>query len=119
MGSVENGLLTIEGKLVKGVSMQVAEAALNECIAQLLHGGVTEEELQKAKNKTESVVAFEDMGLMSRANNLAFYQLLGNAGLMNTELNRYFELTRNDILTVARQIFRPGNCNTLRYFAAN
>jgi predicted Zn-dependent peptidase len=56
---------------------------------------------------------------MSRANNLAFYQLLGNADLMNTELNRYFELTRNDILTVARQIFRPGNCSTLRYFAAN
>lgn len=119
MGSVENGLLTIEGKLVKGISMQVAEAALNECIAQLVETGVTEAELQKAKNKTESVVAFEDMGLMSRANNLAFYQLLGNAGLMNTELERYFELTKEDILVAARHIFRPGNCNTLRYFAAN
>lgn len=119
MGSIENGLLTIEGKLVKGVSMSVAEAALNQCIDTLVQEGVTETELQKAKNKTESVVAFEDMGLMSRANNLAFYQLLGNAGLINTELNNYFEVTRAGIHEVACNIFREGNCNTLRYFAAN
>lgn len=118
-GSVENGLLAIEGKLVKGVGMDTAEAAVEAEIEKLLTEGVTEAELEKAKNKTESVVSFEDMSLMNRANNLAFYELLGNANLMNTELNRFQEVTREELMKEASEIFRKGNCNTLRYFAEN
>lgn len=118
-GSVENGLLAIEGKLVKGVGMDTAEAAVEAEIEKLLTEGVTEAELEKAKNKTESVVSFEDMSLMNRANNLAFYELLGNANLMNTELNRFQEVTREELMKEAAEIFRKGNCNTLRYFAEN
>jgi len=118
-GSVENGLLAIEGKLVKGVSMETAEAAVDAEIKKLLEEGVTEAELEKAKNKTESVVSFEDMSLMNRANNLAFYELLGNANLMNTELTRFQEMTTEDLMKEVREIFRKGNSNTLRYFAAN
>nr|MCU0404159.1 insulinase family protein [Chitinophagaceae bacterium] len=118
-GSVERGLMTVEGKLVKGVSMEKAEAAVEAEIEKLLNNGVTEAELQKAKNKTESVVAFEDMSLMNRANNLAFYELLGDAALMNTELAKFQTVTVDGLLSEAREIFRKGNCNTLRYFAAN
>lgn len=118
-GSVENGLLAIEGKLVKGVFMETAEAAVEAEIEKLLLEGVSEAELEKAKNKTESVVSFEDMSLMNRANNLAFYELIGNANLMNTELTRFQEVTREGLMKEVREIFRKGNCNTLRYFAAN
>jgi zinc protease len=118
-GSVENGLMAIEGKLVKGVSMETAEAAVEAEIEKLLLEGVSEAELEKAKNKTESVVSFEDMSLMNRANNLAFYELIGNANLMNTELTRFQEVTREGLMKEVREIFRKGNCNTLRYFAAN
>jgi len=118
-GSVENGLMAIEGKLVKGVSMEAAEEAVDAEIEKLLLEGVTEAELEKAKNKTESVVSFEDMSLMNRANNLAFYELIGNANLMNTELTRFQEVTREGLMNEVREIFRKGNCNTLRYFAAN
>ncbi len=118
-GSVENGLLAVEGKLVKGVSMDTAEAAVEAEIEKLLTDGVSEAELEKAKNKTESVVSFEDMSLMNRANNLAFYELLGDATLMNTELNRFKEVSREGLMKEVREIFRKGNCNTLRYIAAN
>jgi predicted Zn-dependent peptidase len=118
-GSVERGLMTIEGKLVKGVSMEKAEAAVEAELEKLLNEGITEAELQKAKNKTESVVAFEDMSLMNRANNLAFYELLGDAGMMNSELDKFQQVTADGLLQEARQIFRKGNCNTLKYFAAN
>jgi zinc protease len=118
-GSVERGMMCIEGKVVKGVPLEKAEAAVNDEIEKLLQEGVTEAELQKAKNKTESVVAFEDMSLMNRANNLAFYELLGNANLMNTELQKFHDVTAEGLLLEAREIFRNGNCNTLRYFAAN
>ena len=116
-GSVERGLMTVEGKLVKGVTMEQAEKAVEQEIEKLMQEGVTENELQKAKNKTESVVAFEDMSLMNRANNLAFYELLGDANLMNTELAKYQEVSSEELLQEVRTIFRKGNCNTMRYFA--
>ncbi len=118
-GAVERGLMTVEGKLVKGVSMEEAEAALEKEIELLYEKGVTESELQKAKNKTESVVSFEDMSLMNRANNLAFYELLGDANLMNTELARFHVITADELLLEVRKVFRKGNCNTMRYLSNN
>jgi hypothetical protein len=69
------------------------------------------------KNKTESMIAFEDMSVMSRANSLAFYELLGDASLMNTELEKYHGVTVNDILEESKRIFNPDNSNTLYYFS--
>jgi predicted Zn-dependent peptidase len=118
-GTVDPGLLTIEGKLVKGVKMEDAEAAINRELEKLKTDGVSEAELQKGKNKTESVIAFEDMTIMNRANSLAFYELLGDANLMNTELERYYRVTVQDIQEQSNVIFREGNCNTLWYMTKN
>jgi zinc protease len=118
-GTVDAGLLTIEGKLVKGVQIEDAEAAINQELEKLKNDGVSEAELQKGKNKTESVIAFEDMSVMNRANSLAFYELLGDADLMNTELGRYHSVTVQDIQEQSNVIFREGNCNTLWYMAKN
>ena len=119
MGTVDAGLLTIDGKLVKGVSMEDAEKAIAEEIEKLKTELISETELQKVKNKTESVIAFEDMSIMNRANSLAFYELLGNADLMNTELARYQQVTAADIQAEAAHIFREGNSNTLWYRSKN
>jgi zinc protease len=118
MGSTDNGLLTIEGKLVKGVTMKEAEAALNAEIEKFQQG-ISEKELQKVKNKTESMLAFEDMGLMNRASNLAMYELLGDADLMNKELQRYQATTAEQILAESKKIFAENNCNTLYYYSQN
>ena len=118
-GSTDAGLLSIEGKLVKGVSMKDAEAALMEEINKLQQKGITEKELQKVKNKTESMLAFEDMSVMSRATNLAMYELLGDAELINTELGRYQAVTTKELMTESKAIFNENNCNTLYYYANN
>lgn len=116
-GSVDSGLLTVEGKLVKGVKMEDAVAAIDEEIEQLKSTLIAEPELQKIKNKTESVIAFEDMSIMSRANSLAMYELLGDANMMNTELQKYQDITVEDIRQYSQQIFQPNNSNTLLYYA--
>jgi zinc protease len=118
-GSVENGLFTIEGKLVKGVKMQDAENAVNEIIDLIQSEMVSETELQKVKNKTESVIAFEDMSVMNRANSLAFYELLGDADLMNKELAKYQAITSEEILNYSKEIFNINNSNTLHYYSRN
>ena len=119
MGSMDAGIITIEGKLVKGVNIKVAEAAVNEELIKLQQNGITEAELQKVKNKTESAMAFEDMSVMNRAASIAIYELMGDANLMNTELSKYNAVTANDILHESRIIFRENNCSTLYYLSNN
>lgn len=116
-GSVEPGLLTIDGKLVRGVSAEQAEAAVQKEIQLMMNEKISDHELQKVKNKTESVITFEDMSLMNRANSLAFYELLGDAQMMNTELGRYHQVTASDILNYANEIFREENSHTLYYLS--
>ena len=116
-GSLDAGLLTIEGKLVKGVDINKAEQAIAEQIAQIQEQPVSIAELTKVKNKTESVIAFEDMSIMSRASSLAMYELMGDASLMNTELEKYQEINPQDIVDYSKQIFRESNSNTLHYLA--
>ena len=118
-GSTENGLLAVEGKLVKGVKMQDADKAVNEEIQKIQADLVTDNELQKVKNKTESVIAFEDMSVMSRATSLANYELLGDANLMNTELDKYQAITVEDIRNHSRIIFDDNNSNTMHYYSKN
>jgi len=118
-GTTDAGLLTIEGKLVKGVKMKQAEAAINEELEKLKQERIAESELQKVKNKTESMIAFEDMSLMNRANSLAFYELLGDASLMNTELDRYNKVTVADVQQLSKEIFREENSSTLWYLSKN
>ena len=118
-GSIDAGTVAIEGKLVKGVKMEEAEKAVDEILEQMKQEPVMEIELQKVKNKTESMIAFEDMSVMNRANSLAFYELLGDAAWINFELEKYSSVTTEDILNESRNIFKATNCSTLYYLAKN
>jgi len=118
LGSTDVGLLTIEGKLVKGVKMEDAEAAINEEIIKLQQG-ISYKELEKVKNKTESMMAFEDMSVMNRATSLAMYELLGDANLINTELEKYRAVTAEQLIEESKIIFDENNSNTLYYYSNN
>lgn len=118
-GSMDAGLLAIEGKLVKGVKMKDAEKAIQEEISKLQQGITPQRELEKVKNRVESLLAFEDMTLLSRASNLAFYELMGDAALMNTEFENYEAVTSEDIHRETNIIFEERNSNTIYYHAEN
>jgi zinc protease len=116
-GTVDPGLLVIEGKLVKGISMTVAEKAVLEEIEKIKNEILDAKEVQKVINKTESVICFEDMSIMNRAHSLAYYELLGDADLMNKELGMYQRVTPAMIQHTAQQIFQENNRNTLYYYS--
>jgi zinc protease len=118
-GSIDNGLMAIEGKLVKGVKMDDAEKAIEEELEKIKKEEINEKELTKVKNKTESAIAFEDMSVMTRANNLAFYEVLGDAALFNSDREKYFAVTSDDILRYSRKIFNENNSSTLYYYSEN
>ena len=116
-GSLDKGLFTVEGQLVKGVDMKLAEESIEMELNKVRDQVIDERELQKVKNKTESVMAFEDMSVMNRAGSLAFYELLGDGNLMNEEFKKYQDVTTADLQRVAREVLKDTNSNTIWYKA--
>lgn len=118
-GSLDKGLLTIEGQLIKGVAIEKAEAAIELELDKMRKDLLDDRELQKVKNKTESVMAFEDMSVMNRAGSLAFYELLGDGELMNTEFQKYQQVKAEDLHRITNEVLVEENSNTLWYLSDN
>lgn len=114
-GSIDPGLLVIEGRLAKNITLDQANEAIEKEIELLLKEGIEETELQKAIQKIEVQIVFEDMQLLSRANNLAYYEWLGDANMMNTEFDNYQSVTVEELMSKAQEIFKSTNSNTLFY----
>lgn len=117
LGSTDAGIIVIDGKLVKGVDIKMADAAINEELEKLKQNGISATELEKVKNKAESAMAFEDMSVMNRAQSIAMYELLGDANLINVELSKYQAVTTEQILEQSRIIFNENNCSTMYYLS--
>ena len=113
--SMDDGLFVVEGKLVEGIIMEAAEAAIWKELERIKQEPVTVDELTKVKNKSESIMVFAEMSLLDKAMNLAYYELLGDAALLNTEIDRYLSVTSAQIQEAAQQTFVKEQCSTLYY----
>lgn len=113
--SFDPGLLIIEGKPAHGIAIETAEAAVWKELRTLQEELISETELRKLKNKLESLLMFSEASIMTKASNLAFYELMGNADLINHEITKYESVTVEDIRAMAIQTFRKENCSELRY----
>lgn len=116
-GTLDPGLFIIEGRPSDGVSLEDAEAAILEELQLLLDEHLDEDELQKCKNRAESALVFSELSALGKAMNLAFFELLGDADLINREPELYAQITAEDMHRVARQLFRKENCTKLYYKA--
>lgn len=116
-GYIDPGLIVIEGKPTEGVTLEQAEAAIWAELEVLKNEPIAPIELEKLKNRAESQQVFGDVGAANKAMNLAFYELIGDANLINTEIDRYNAVEIKDIQRVANQIFRVNNSTLLFYKA--
>ncbi|HEY0175802.1 MAG TPA: pitrilysin family protein, partial [Pedobacter sp.] len=117
--SIDEGLFVIEGKLSEGVDMQTAENAVWAELNKISAEEVTETELTKVKNKSESIMVFAEMSLLDKAMNLAYYELLGDAAGLNTEINKYLAVDAGKIQKAAKKTFVREQCSTLYYLTSN
>lgn len=117
-GSLDAGLFIVEGKLVEGVTMEAAEAAIWKELNAIATAEVTADELTKVKNKSESIIVFAEMSLLDKAMNLAYYELLGDANWLNTEIDRYQDVTAEHILAIAKDTFVKEKSSNLYYLTA-
>ena len=114
-GDIHPGMIVFAGYLSEGVKPEDADQALVQEIDNLVRNGVEEDELQKVKNKVESVLTFSDISTTDRAMNLAYHELLGDASFINEELSKYQKIKAADIQDVAANILQNSNSTTLFY----
>jgi predicted Zn-dependent peptidase len=114
-GNSDPGLFVISGKLKTHVLAEAADLAIQAELNAIIDEGVDPQELQKVKNKAESSHVFGEVGVLNKAMNLAFSELLGDAGLVNTEIERIQQVTADGIKAAAARIFKETNSSTLYY----
>ena len=115
MGDFDKGLFVISGKVNDGISIEAAEAGIDAEIAKLQNELVAADELQKCKNKVESTVTYSEADVLNKATNLAISELLGDANLINLEIENYQKVTAEQIKEQANKILQKTNCSTLFY----
>lgn len=115
MGTIDPGLIVVNGRLKQGISMETAEAEIDLILQQVITEGPAEEELEKVKNQAESILEFEEVEVMNRAMNLALGTLSGSADFVNQESDKIKAVTLDDIRRVASEVLKESNASVLYY----
>lgn len=117
--TIDPGQIVISGRLKGGVGFEQAEAEIDRVVKEVLTTGPTNEELEKVKNQAEATLEFGEVELMSRATNLAFAALSGDATLVNREAEMIRDVTHADVVRVANEIVKEENSSVLYYKSLN
>ncbi len=110
--------------IVYGIPMQGFTAAdvMKEADAEIVRLQtelISEREFQKLQNEIESNYVSSNASVEGIAENLAtFYLLYGDVNLINTEIDIYRSITREEIREVAKKYLNPNQRLTLDYVGA-
>ena len=103
----------MELRPAKNVTMEEMEGHLWNELSSLQKQEISPAILEKLKNKNESTVCFSNISAAHKATNLAYYESLGDANLINTEATRIGEVTSRDLHRVSN-FLRKDNVNILK-----
>ena len=99
-----------------GVKADVLEKNMDSVVNDLKSGLVSEREFQKVKNQITTDLVKSKGTMAGIAENLANFEVyFGDANLVNTELEKYNKVTREDVLKVAQKYLNKDNRVVLYY----
>ncbi len=116
-GDADPGLFIFTGQLLPETTPEAAEAAFRAEIQALCDTPASDYEMQKVKNKFEANTLFGELNVMNKAMNLGFYEMLGDLGLINREVEAYRAVTNDAVADFCHRTFRPERSSTLIYRA--
>lgn len=114
---LDPGLIIVQGKIMKGVDLKEADYSVIEVIMNLRKQNGIAKELEKVKNKFESSTVFSNTSILNKAANLSFYELLGDPGLINKEVEAYRNVSHEMVNEAIDKYFVPSNCSTVNYMS--
>ena len=98
------------------VAPNILEEEVNGEFEKLKTELISDKELTKIRNMMENDFIYNFNSMVGIAENLANYKMyLGDANLINTELDRYLQVNKEDILRVANKYFTKDNRVVLYY----
>ncbi len=116
LGLEDPGLNLIFSVANMGVDLPTIEESVDAELDRVRNELISEEEFQKLRNQVESRMVNSNTTIASRAMNLANYHLLyGDANLINTEIDRYMAVTREDIKNAAQNFMHEENRVVIYY----
>ena len=99
-----------------GVKVETLEASMDSVVNELKLGLVGEREFQKVKNQITTALVDSKATMAGIAESLANNEVyFGDANLINTELEKYNKVTREDVLKVAKKYLNKENRVALHY----
>jgi zinc protease len=113
-GDLDNGLLIVSGKLNPGVTFDMLDKALWQALDDLKSSPMEENELQRLMIKIRTAREFQEQGLLNRAMNLCYFELLGDASGINEEHLIYQAIQPAHLQETAIHLFRKENCSLLK-----
>ena len=113
-GSIDNGLLIVEGKIAPGETFEKIDTEIWKVLEELKHNLLSDSDLERIKNKISTAKEFQEQGLLNRAMNLCLFELLGDANGINEEATLYESITAAHIHTIANEILTTNNCSLLK-----
>lgn len=116
-GDFDPGILIIGGKVMENIPVETADMAIIEILDNLSETPITERELKKVQNKYETNLLLSQTNTLNKAMSLSYFEMLGDANLLNEEIGKYCCITPNDVSNTAKNIFQRENCSTLYYLA--
>jgi len=114
-GSVDPGILVVQGTVCEGVDKETAKSKIFEAIFDFMETGITERSLQKVKNQAESSLAFMEVEILNKAMNLAMAANAGDPNLVNHEAEKIANVTIEQIKAWAFKLFKKGYHHVLWY----
>lgn len=117
-GEIDPGLFIVEGKLSDGVTFAQAEECISNELKSIWNSPISETELTKVKNNIEVKKTISEVNVLNKAMNLAYFEMLGDANLINTDVDNYQRITASDISQTAKLLFRRENSTTIHYKSA-
>lgn len=104
------GLTLAFGLANMGVDPKTLEDGMNKEFDKVKEELISEKEFEKLKNQIESTFVSSNSSMAGIAESLANYHTyFGNANLINTEIERYMKVTREDLRAAARKYYTPEN----------
>ncbi len=110
------GLFLTFGLANAGIEPEQLEEAMNIEIKKVQEELIPEREFQKLQNQIENDFISQNGRVAGIAESLAQYHVyFGDANLINTEIERFREVTRDDLRRVAKKYLVPERLTTLYY----
>ena len=110
------GLALMFGITNMGVPPMELEEAMNTEINKVKTDLISADEYKKLQNQVENDFISGNSSIRGLAENLAnYYVYFGDANLVNTEIDRYMKVTREDIKNVANKYLNDENRVVLYY----